>query len=436
MMAMMGGVELSAQTAAPPAASGLTPIPVGPAVKYGVIGLGARGREVLRELALLPNAPVTAICDNYAPSLRRAGNQDAPKATRFDDYTKLLASPDVEAVVIATPTPSHKEMALAALQAGKHVYCEAPLAGTVEDTRAIAKAAKAAPKLAFQAGLQERSHPERQFLLPYIRAGSLGNPVMARAQSHQNVSWASHSPNPEHEKALNWRLSQATSTGLMGEIGIHQIDAVSWFLKELPVAVTGWGSIMRWKDGRDVADTVQGLFEYPGGQNFSYDATLCNSFDKDYEMYYGTQSAVMVRDGKAWLFYEADAQLGGWEVYARKDVFYEETGIVLTANATKQSAIGTSATANNATAPDTPLHYALLAFTANTGQLRGAVKDFIDNFGDSDPVALADMVKAIKPYKPAANWQDGLEATILGIKANEAVVRNTRITLEKDLFQI
>jgi predicted dehydrogenase len=437
MMAMMGGVELRAEDASKPAASGepaLTKIPIGPAVKYGVIGLGAWGREVLKDLALLPNAPVVAICDNYPSSLRRAGDSDAPKAERFDDYQKLLASKDVQAVVIATPTPEHREMTLAALQAGKHVYCEAPLANSIEDAKAIATAARDAVKVVFQPGLQERSHPERHFLLPYIRSGVLGETVVVRAQSHQKKSWVSASSNPEHEKALNWRLHQKTSTGLMGEIGIHQIDAVSWFLRARPMAVTGFGSVMLWKDGRDVADTVQGVFEYPGGINFSYDATLCNSFNKDYEMYYGTQSAIMVRDAKAWLFYEADAELGGWVVYARKDEFYTETGIALAANATKQVAIGTSATA--ATTSFTPLYYALEAFTANVGQLDAAVKDFIDLYGDSDLKALADNLKTLKPYAPAANWRDGLDATIMAIKANEAVVQQQKITMEKELFDI
>jgi predicted dehydrogenase len=436
VMAMMGGVELHAGDAAKPAAAGeqpLTQIPPGPMVKYGVIGLGAWGREILKELALLPNAPVVAICDNYPASLRRAGDSDAPKAERFDDYQKLLASKEVEAVVIATPTPVHREMALAALQAGKHVYCEAPLANSIEDAKAITRAAQDSIKQVFQAGLQERSHPQRHFLLPFIRAGALGEPVMARAQSHQNNSWFAASSNPEHEQALNWRLHQKTSTGLMGEIGIHQIDAVSWFLKARPTAITGFGSIMRWKDGRDVADTAQGIFEYPGGVNFMYDATLCNSFDKEYEMYYGTQAAVMVRDAKAWLFYESGAELGGWEVYARKDNFYNETGIALTANATKQAAIGTSATA--AASSFTPLHYALEAFTANVGQVRPAVKDFIDLYGDSDLKALADNLKTLK-YHPAANGQDGLDATILAIKANEAVVQQQKVAVEKELFDL
>jgi predicted dehydrogenase len=437
-MAMMGGVELRAGDAPKPAASAeppLTKIPIGPTVKYGVIGLGAQGREILKNLALLPNAPVAAICDSYPPALRRAGDNDAPKAERFDDYQKLLASKEVQAVVIATPTPDHREMTLAALQAGKHVYCEAPLAGSIEDAKAIAGAARDSIKLVFQAGLQERSHPQRHFLLPFIRAGALGETVMARAQSHRNNSWVSASSNPEHEKALNWRLRRKTSTGLMGEIGIHPIDAVSWFLRDRPAAITGFGSLIHWKDGRDVADTVQGVFEYPGGVRLMYDATLCNSFDKEYEMYYGTESAVMVRDAKAWLFKEVGSEQLGWEVYARKDDFYTETGIALVANATKQAAIGATATAGNAT-PFTPLYYALEAFTANVGQRDAAVKDFIDAFGNGDPEALAESLKAVKPYAPAANWRDGLDATLLAIKANEAVVQQQKITVENELFDL
>jgi len=436
-MAMMGGVELCPAETNQASAGGeapLTKIPIGPTVKYGVIGLGARGREVLKDLALLPNAPVTAICDNYAPSLRRAGNSDAPKAERFDDYQQLLASKEVQAVVIATPTPVHREMALAALKAGKHVYCEAPLANSIEDAKAIAAAARDAIKVIFQPGLQERSHPQRRFLLPFIRAGAIGETVMARAQSHRNNSWVSASSNPEHEKALNWRLRQQTSTGLMGEAGIHQIDAVSWFLKARPAAITGFGSLLRWKDGRDVDDTVQGIFEYPDGIRLIYDATLCNSFDKDYEMYYGTQSAVMVRDAKAWLFKEVGAEQLGWEVYARKDVFYTETGIALVANATKQAAIGTAATEGNAT-PFTPLYYALEAFTANVGKLDQTVNNIVAMFGD-DAQSMKDGLKDFKPDAPAANWRDGLDATVLAIAANDAVVGRKKIIVEKELFDL
>src|SRR6185312_3720404 len=94
----------------------------------------------------------------------------APKAEKFEDYTKLLESKNVEAVIIATPTHLHREIAIAALKAGKHVYCEAPLAHTIEDARAIALAAKAAPKQIFQAGLQNRADKGRIYALNFLKS--------------------------------------------------------------------------------------------------------------------------------------------------------------------------------------------------------------------------------------------------------------------------
>ncbi len=89
------------------------------------------------------------------------------------------------------------------------------------------------------------------------------------------------------------------STGLLGEVGIHQIDSGTWFLNKLPLAVTGYSSLQGWKDGRDVPDTVQCVIEYPGNINFIYDATLTSSFDNQYEMFYGTASSFQMRDQRA-----------------------------------------------------------------------------------------------------------------------------------------
>src|ERR1044071_1171888 len=133
--------------------------PVGPPVKFGVIGLGQWGKEILATLARSQAAQVTAISDTYELALTK-GKEIAPKAATFTDYRKLIESVDVEAIIIATPTPQHKEMALAALQAGKHVYCEAPMATTVEDAKAIARAARDAVGQVFQPGLSLR--PDRQ----------------------------------------------------------------------------------------------------------------------------------------------------------------------------------------------------------------------------------------------------------------------------------
>ncbi|HUD84588.1 MAG TPA: Gfo/Idh/MocA family oxidoreductase [Candidatus Saccharimonadales bacterium] len=437
LMTLMGGVELRAQDASKEAPAGepaLTKIPPPPTVNFGVIGVNEWGREILHQLSLMAYAPVVAVCDNYPHALRKAGEEATKGAKTYADYKDLLADPNVQAVVIATPTGTHREIALAAIAANKHVYCEAPLANTIDDTKAIATAARDAVKIVFQAGLQERSHPQRHFLVPFIRGGALGRDVMARAQWHQHNSWRREAANDQRAADLNWRLDQKSSIGLIGEVGVHQIDVVSWFLRNRPAAVTGFSSMLLWKDGRDVPDTVQAVFEFPGGVNCMYDATLCNSFDDAYEMYYGTESTIMVRDSKAWQFKEAGSPLGGWEVYARKDTFYKESGIMLVANGSHQTAL-----VGNAASSDpydhTPLYYALDAFAKNVGQISQTVKDFTDLYGDSDPKALMDKIKALIT-QPAATWQDGLDATVMAIKGNEAAVKKQKITFENEWFEL
>jgi predicted dehydrogenase len=437
VMAMLGGVELRAQDAAKPVTNSeaLTAEPPPPPVNYGVIGVGERGREILRTLALLPSATVAGICDNYARAMTRA-TEEAPKAKQYADYKQILADPGIQAVVVATPTALHRDIVLDSLAAGKHVYCEAPLACAIDDAKAIAKAARDAVKVVFQAGLQERSHPQRNFLVPFIRSGAIGRNVAARAQWHKKDSWARDSSNTERALALNWRLYQKTSPGLLGEIGIHQIDVASWFLKSRPAAVTGFSSSILWKDDhdRDVPDTVQAVFEFPDGANYLYDATLCSSFEDQFEVYCGTSSAIMARDCKAWLFKEVDADLLGWEVYARKDVFYKETGIALIAGGSKQSAMGGDAVSLNPY-EHPPLYYALEAFHSNCGRIGITVKDFIDLYGDSDLDALAQNIKTLKTH-PAANWRDGLDATVIAIKANEAAVKREKIVFQNQWFEL
>jgi predicted dehydrogenase len=437
LIAMMGGVPLKAEDK-PKDKEEPAPVPeekhVGPPVSCAVIGCGVQGREIINTLARLPNAPVAAVCDTYEPFLRR-GKEAAPNAAAETDYKKLLGQKDVQAIFVATPTHQHRQIVEDALKAGKHVYCEAPIANTVEDARAIAQAAKSAYKVNFQSGLQMRSEPQRHFLLQFIRSGAMGKTIKARSQWQKKQSWRRTSPNPEREKDINWRLRNSTSTGLVGEIGIHQIDAANWFINEHPSSVMGFGSILQWTDGRDVPDTVQAILGYPSGVLTSFECTLANSFDADYEMFFGTDSAVMLRQNKAWMFKEVDSPLLGWEVYARKDEFYKETGIALVANATKLIAQG-SKPVEDAPYTNTSLSYALESFIGNTGKLAAAVEDFTGNFGENEQGLRKHLAEEMKTRLPAAGYQEGFEATVVAIKANEAILKGQKIELPKEFFQI
>jgi predicted dehydrogenase len=447
MMAMAGGVELRADDKAKSTDDGLTKIPPAPPINIGIVGLGERGREILTQLGKLntdptrekkDNSPVIALCDNYAAALRRAA-KEVPNAQKYDDYTKLLSDPNIQAVIIATPTETHKVIALGAIASGKHVYCEAPLANTIDEAKAIAKAARDAVKQVFQPGLQQRSHPQIEFLLPFIRSGALGKYVMVRAQWHANDTWYKTGSTPEREAELNWRLRKSTSLGLLGEVGIHQIDTVSNFLRGRPLAVTGFSSTIRsYDDHREVPDTVQAVFEFPHGVNLVHDLTICNSFEKAYEVYQGDEAAMMMRDFKAWLFKEASAHEGGWEVYARHDRFYNETGIALVAGASKQTTLAGSMESFNPYEHE-PLYYALDNFTDKAGRYGKEVKDFYDTYPDGSVADLLEQLKAdpaISKTKPIATWQDGLEATVMAIIANQAAVKKQRIAFEKEWFEL
>jgi len=430
MMTMLGGVQLLAQPT--PEQKGETKTEK-PKVKVALIGLGAWGREILDQLGRLPQAEITAICDNYPAMMRRSASK-APGAAQVENYRSLLDNKDIPAIVIATPSHLHKEIALAALAAGKHVYCEAPLANTVEDARAIALAAKNAVGKVFQPGLQMRSDKQRQFILPFIRSGALGKFVMARSQWHKKQSWRADSPSEERKKAINWRLEKGTSVGLAGEIGIHQLDQAMWLFNAAPTSVTGFGSLILWKDGRDLADTLQLVVEYPEGVRLAYDATLANSFDGEYEMYYGSDAAVMMRDNKAWMFKEVDSPLLGWEVYARKDAFYKETGIALVAGGSKQTALGSKG-AEESPFPFPTLYYALESFLSNCADIDAQVEDVKSNYGSVTKEALLKILAEIK-LSPAATYKEGYTATVLAIKANEAVVSGGRIELKNEWFEL
>lgn len=402
----LGGGQVYAEefsADAPTAGGNATP------VGCAVIGLGEQGRAVLAALGHAAGANVVRICDSYEGIHDRA-SELAPKATVGRDAAEVFADPAVQAVWICTPTHQHKELALAALKAGKHVYCEAPLAHTIDDARAIAQAAVAAKGQVFHSGLQQRTNPQHLHVVKFIRTGALGTVAMGRAHWHKRTSWRRAAANDERARALNWRLRKETSLGLVGEIGIHQLDVASWFLKALPVAVSGTGAVRAWKDGRDVADTVQALLEFPEGLNLAYDATLTNSFDGFAETFLGSEAAVMLRDHRAWMFKEADATALGWEVYAYREKLGDDTGIALVADATKILAAGKKPGENREVDPKrTALVTAAEAFL---GSIRAKK-------GESTCDALT-----------------GFQATVTAIKANEAITTGTRIELKPEWYRL
>jgi len=267
--------------------------------------------------------------------------------------------------------------------------------------------AAVAEKQIFQIGQQLRASPLRKHVNTFAKMGAMGDVVEARAQWHKRESWKRAAPTREREAELNWKISSKTSAGLIGEVGVHQVDLVTWYSGAPPVSVTGFGGCLAWKDGRDMADTIQCVFEYPNGSRLLYDATLGNSFDGAYELIQGTQSAILMRGPHAWMVREADSTMLGWEVYARKEKIGDESGIVLLADSTKLLEEGKE-----------PGKDAVVDATKD--DLYYAIDEFLRNVRSGG--------------KSSCGPLEGFKAAVVAIKANEAVTSGSKVVYQKEWF--
>ncbi len=355
----------------------------------------------------VPNFKVAALCDIYEPHLKRALDMVGQPVPTYDDYRRVLDDKNIHAVIIATPPHTHKQIVLEALQAGKHVWCEPPLALTLEEAKAIAQAASQANTV-FQVGLQKRYNPTYSHSVKFMRTGVLGKITLAHAQWHQKTSWRKPVRDQALERQVNWKLYRETSGGLLTEVALHQFDVARWFLGALPISVTAWGSTALWQDGREVPDTIQCVLEFPNGIRMTYHATLTNSFQATYEIFAGEFGTIYLSGGLGVLFKEADAPSLGWEVYAQRHRLGRDEGVMLVASATK-----------------------LLELGKEPGEV--GFQDRLEN--NEFVVALIRFAMAIREGKKvAAGALQGLEATAIALKAVEALTTGTTQAIkESDL---
>lgn len=367
-------------------------------LRVGVIGIGRQGREILGELTKLPDVEVTAMCDSDARRLS-AGLRRASGAEGFDSVESLLSSGKVDAVVVATSTHTHKEVALKCFEAGLHVYLECPLAHTLEDCIAISEAARSA-KGVIAAGLQGRANPVYQLARGFYKTDSVRDPVSMRAQHHQKTNWITPSNDAARRDALNWKLDPSRANGLAGEWGTQQFDVFHWYTGKYPVKVFGSGSVRHWRDDRKVPDTIACTLMFEDGQTIHYDATLANSYGGTYEVLFGSNAAVKLGWSHGWMFKEADAPTQGWEVYANRQQFHNDEGITLIAGATK---------------------------LAEQGKLK-------EGIGLPHPgvyYALEDWISAIAGNgSPACSISEAARATAVGIAANKAVLDRSIVDID------
>jgi predicted dehydrogenase len=307
-------------------------------------------------------ATVTALCDINPAQLARADEVLAktrkPTAAHFADYKQMLATADVEAVVIATPLWTHADITGDSLEAGRHVLCEKMMAWDVEGCERMRETARRTGKV-LEIGYQRFYNP--MYHAAYqgiVRSGTLGDIHLARIAWHRNGNWrrAGDPPTPAYdpspygykdwEHLLNWRLYKQYSRGLLAELASHQVNVVNWFFDAVPHTVHGSGGIHRFKDGREVDDHVYATFEYPGDRTAVFSSIESNAFDHFYEAFFGTKGTLILKgETEAYLFEEGGgARPTGIEVTGGGNGPVLEASESRTADAAGRSGAGTAST--------------------------------------------------------------------------------------------
>ena len=309
-------------------------------LNIGWIGVGTRGNAAIEWLhnAAPNDVALTAVCDTYQGFIARAktrvktvwGNEPAT----YVDYRELLADRNVDAVFIMTPEHLHRDMAVAALQAGKHVYLEKPLAHTIEEGFEIVRAWEQSGKVV-QVGTQNRSSSLYRKAKELIDQGMIGQVQYVRAfwyrnslpndpawryvipaeATAENTDWdrflgsapkRSWSP----ERYFQWRLYWDYSGGISTDLLVHQTDIVNFMLsKTTPKTCVASGGIYRWHDDRDVPDTLSAIYEYADNFHINYSCFFGNDHYGYGEQVCGNEGTIEVMNRQD-LYFNAETYHG------------------------------------------------------------------------------------------------------------------------------
>jgi predicted dehydrogenase len=272
----------------------------------GMIGVGNRGSYLLRTVLKDPHAKVTAVCDIKPDRLDRAATAAArDKPATFADYRRLLERKDVEAVFIASPCDLHVEMAIAALRAGKHVYCEKPVGITPESIRELLRVAKDA-KTMFVVGHQRRSDTRLRQAVMKVHEGIAGKIIMIKAQRHSSEDFA------QDGQSADWVFDARRSGDVIVENAVHNLDVCNWAAQSRPERAAGFGGTLLFVNnppGRTITDGYTLSFDYATGVKLSFTQVAFHPqglpAGGQLTYVYGTEGAVDLESG---IFYPRTRQ--------------------------------------------------------------------------------------------------------------------------------
>ncbi|MDP2899029.1 MAG: Gfo/Idh/MocA family oxidoreductase [bacterium] len=295
-------------------------------IAIAVIGSGGRGQYLMGEVNNLvkkQNVEMTVICDVWRVERERAAAKvkawTGKEPRMFSRYRDVLALKDVDAVTIGTPDFQHARILADAAQAGKDAYCEKPMASNMKDAR-DALHAVLDNKRVVQVGTQRRSEGQFMAGAELIQSGVLGtiseivtgwndcNPRWARPYhdvKEEDVDWETYLMDlPKQpfdaQRFRRWHLYKDFTVGTPGLLGSHIIDIAHWYMDDyFPKSCVAHGGVYTWKDGREHADTMECLWEYPKGFLLRYQTRLGNNYPMPEAAFFGIRGTFDTSSWKA-----------------------------------------------------------------------------------------------------------------------------------------
>lgn len=259
-------------------------------INIALIGAGAMGQNDARAALTNSGTKLVAACDLYDSRLERCQEQWGSDVFTTKEYREVLSRDDVDSVIIGTSDHWHDQIAIDALNAGKHVYCEKPMVKEIEEGYEVVEADKRNDSL-LQIGSQSTSSLLNAKARELFRDGAIGeisyvesywnrrsflgawNYSIPPSAGPDNIDWDTYLKDLPRmpfsaEKFFRWRKYPNFGTGVAGDLFVHNFSALHFILDSLgPERIYGTGGIRFWEDGREVPDVMVALFDYPESES-------------------------------------------------------------------------------------------------------------------------------------------------------------------------
>jgi len=258
-------------------------VPPGERLQIATFGVGIQGLNDTRTALRVPGVELVAVADVYDGRLTLAKETWGDHVFTSRDYREVLARPDVDAVIIATPDHWHARMAIDAMKAGKDVYVEKPIVQDIEEGPPVIDTERQTKRI-LQVGSQRASSMVYAKARDLYRAGAIGELNLVEAWMNRNsangawqysippdaspttIDWdrfLGNAPKRPFEpiRLFRWRNYRDYGTGIPGDLFVHLFTGIHFVLDSLgPTRVMATGGLRHWNDGRDVPDVILGLW--------------------------------------------------------------------------------------------------------------------------------------------------------------------------------